>query len=59
METDTNNAAPTTVQYGNLTVKQLRVELSRRNAKVSGRKHELVERYVLFVHVFIRHELCS
>jgi hypothetical protein len=30
--------------YGSLSLQQLRAELKKRNAKVSGRKHELVER---------------
>jgi len=36
--------------YGSWTIKQLRSELNRRNAKVSGHKHELVERYSLINH---------
>ena len=32
--------------YGSLLLKDLRTELKARNAKVTGRKYELVERYV-------------
>lgn len=32
------------IDYGSWTLVQLREELRRRQAKVSGRKHELIER---------------
>jgi len=34
--------------YGDWTVQKLKVELVRRGAAVSGRKKDLVERYVVF-----------
>jgi hypothetical protein len=45
MATNTSNVEK--VNYGSLTIKQLRVELNRRHAKTSGRKHELVERFAV------------
>jgi predicted HTH domain antitoxin len=35
---------PTTSKYTSMTVPQLKVELKKRGAKLSGRKKELIER---------------
>jgi len=35
--------------YGSMRLEELRKELKARNAKVSGRKHELMDRCVLFI----------
>jgi hypothetical protein len=35
-------------KFGSLTLPELKAELKRRGARLSGRKNELVERYVNF-----------
>lgn len=35
-------------KYANLTVKELKDEFKKRNARLSGRKKEFVERYEVF-----------
>jgi hypothetical protein len=41
------------IEYGNWTIEQLKEELKSRKAKTSGRKHELVERYVITINVLL------